>query len=1122
MGAVISFFRPAATCRGGWSQQELAEFYRVEAALVRAGLQIGSEQGLSDEADPWFVFCRPDGDAVMHFARIDGSYVIASEVLDSPMRGSDFRALINEIARRYPELLPIPQSAGETKLSVHPAALLAALVAAAALSLSPDDARAADEARSTESASQAPHAGQAHQQGPSEARDTGDAEDRDAHRKQVGIIVFSAMVFAVDALADHPAQGTEAPSDLGAPGGIKAFPEDQGGVSPTAGGALSPVQAGGPHSSGRHEGPTSGASGSVTVEPISVVAARPDAADFGSIGLRDPASATGPARAGTEPAYQPLVHGVEAGAARAAGSSSSPDTGSDGSAVASGDAQAREQPAPSSSATGEAGPQVRSANATTGPGASEAPPAQVNGLNPAAQPESKHALLATGEAQSGNSNNGSRASTFPDERARPEASPDADPSGRGAGAPEREQHGTDSHNATTVAGESPSAGTAQGRVEAAGAGGGQNGDGPGRSAEAPGHREETAAVQREADGRGSAGSADPGQPSGIAQVETSAADPGQARVGPGRSAEVPGHRTAGSAQPDPSDHETPDSVSPSPAADVAQARANNADPRHGQAGAESGRTAEVPGHLESSAPRTRVAHEQGWGTDADPAQPQVSAQARGGRADAGHGQPVVGHGTAADPDTDPAAAQAGPAQNRVSAGEAGHSQSGAEPGRSAEAPRHLRDTTPPAQDTDGHGTGADTVQGQPSAQAQGSAAEPAHGQAAEPGRSAGAPGHGQDTGPHAQDASGPVAASNPDPATPSDHAAAQGSAADPAHGQAAEPGRSAGAPGHGQDTGPHAQDAGGPAAASNPDPATPSAHAQAQASAADPAHGQAAEPGRSAGAPGHGQDTGPHAQDAGGPVTASNPDPATPSDHAQAQASAAEPAHGQAAEPGRSAEVSGHLQDTEARARDVGGHAAATDANRAPPSDDAPAQPSAADPGHAQTDAGPGRGAEASGHPQENGPPPQNVAEPSAATGTDTGIPSSNTAGRTVDAASGPRHLGDPNDAAHDHAGGAVNVGPQVTPNPPIARQESGISAEMSRDQAPPAEQIAPPRGGGHSSRPTASVDPNGDLVFASDNRPGPSAGPSHAPADSGHHGDVGLIGIADHGVDAHHLDIHS
>ena len=93
MGAVISFFRPAATSQGGWSQQELAEFYRVEAALIRAGLQIGSERGLSDEGEPWFAFCRPDGDAIMHFARIDGSYVIASEVLDTPMWGGDFRNL---------------------------------------------------------------------------------------------------------------------------------------------------------------------------------------------------------------------------------------------------------------------------------------------------------------------------------------------------------------------------------------------------------------------------------------------------------------------------------------------------------------------------------------------------------------------------------------------------------------------------------------------------------------------------------------------------------------------------------------------------------------------------------------------------------------------------------------------------------------------------------------------------------------------------------------------------------------------------------------------------------------------------------------------------------------------
>ncbi len=131
MSAVIPFLRPASARPGTWSQQELAEFYRVEAALLRAGIGIAGEHGVSDEGEPWFVFCRPDGDAIMHFARIDGSYVIASEVLDHPVRGSDFRALIDQIARMHPELLPIPAVGTGTKLMAHPAALLAALVAAA-------------------------------------------------------------------------------------------------------------------------------------------------------------------------------------------------------------------------------------------------------------------------------------------------------------------------------------------------------------------------------------------------------------------------------------------------------------------------------------------------------------------------------------------------------------------------------------------------------------------------------------------------------------------------------------------------------------------------------------------------------------------------------------------------------------------------------------------------------------------------------------------------------------------------------------------------------------------------------------------------------------------------------
>src|SRR3954470_23992792 len=144
MSAVISFFRPAPATRGYWSQQELAEFYRVEAALVQAGMRITSECGSSDEDDPWFVFCRDDGDTIMHFARIDNCYVIGSEMLEASLRGPDFRALLNQLAAQYPTLLPIPSATSGARLVIHPAALLAAIIASAAFSLFSEDAVASE------------------------------------------------------------------------------------------------------------------------------------------------------------------------------------------------------------------------------------------------------------------------------------------------------------------------------------------------------------------------------------------------------------------------------------------------------------------------------------------------------------------------------------------------------------------------------------------------------------------------------------------------------------------------------------------------------------------------------------------------------------------------------------------------------------------------------------------------------------------------------------------------------------------------------------------------------------------------------------------------------------------
>lgn len=214
MSTVIPFCRPASARQGSWSQQELAEFYRVEAALLRAGLSIASEHGLSDEGEPWFVFCRPDGDAIIHFAKIDGSYLIASEVLDRPVRGADFRTLIDQIARLHPHLLPIPAVGAGTTLVVHPAALLAALVAAAALSLSSEDAHASPLAAWPDDQSGLPAsdgAGSAHgQPRTTKATEGGGGSDRGTDRKQIEAIVLSAMIFAAEAMAaDHEASGAE-------------------------------------------------------------------------------------------------------------------------------------------------------------------------------------------------------------------------------------------------------------------------------------------------------------------------------------------------------------------------------------------------------------------------------------------------------------------------------------------------------------------------------------------------------------------------------------------------------------------------------------------------------------------------------------------------------------------------------------------------------------------------------------------------------------------------------------------------------------------------------------------------------------------------------------------------
>ena len=138
-GVVLSFFRAKKAADDDWTQQELAEFYRVEAALIRGGLLVDVDRGLTDEGDPWLVFCRRDsGEVIAHFARTGGQYVVASSALSGVARGRDFRLLLTELMRAYPMALQVIDRHTQ-KVFLHPAAMLAALVATAFVVASESD-----------------------------------------------------------------------------------------------------------------------------------------------------------------------------------------------------------------------------------------------------------------------------------------------------------------------------------------------------------------------------------------------------------------------------------------------------------------------------------------------------------------------------------------------------------------------------------------------------------------------------------------------------------------------------------------------------------------------------------------------------------------------------------------------------------------------------------------------------------------------------------------------------------------------------------------------------------------------------------------------------------------------
>jgi hypothetical protein len=119
-----------------WSNQELADLFRVRQLLSSANVPVETDRGVTDEGDPWFVFCHANGEVFIHLCRIDGLYVLDSPNVVRPLRGADFNALIADFTNQAIPAQSVEDDAERRvirlerggKVRLHPSAMLAALI----------------------------------------------------------------------------------------------------------------------------------------------------------------------------------------------------------------------------------------------------------------------------------------------------------------------------------------------------------------------------------------------------------------------------------------------------------------------------------------------------------------------------------------------------------------------------------------------------------------------------------------------------------------------------------------------------------------------------------------------------------------------------------------------------------------------------------------------------------------------------------------------------------------------------------------------------------------------------------------------------------------------------------
>lgn len=129
--SVINLFRSfrTAALTQGWSNQERAEFYRVQELLSKVGIVVEVDFGTSDDGAPWACFVSSGtGDVIIHFAVINGAYVASSDMGHRGFCGTDFRKVIDAMLSASEHKASIVRDSRDSTVIVHPASVLACLI----------------------------------------------------------------------------------------------------------------------------------------------------------------------------------------------------------------------------------------------------------------------------------------------------------------------------------------------------------------------------------------------------------------------------------------------------------------------------------------------------------------------------------------------------------------------------------------------------------------------------------------------------------------------------------------------------------------------------------------------------------------------------------------------------------------------------------------------------------------------------------------------------------------------------------------------------------------------------------------------------------------------------------